>query len=247
MANTPTVYVICNNNCKYEGMTKEQILTAIMQAVNEGTIGNIDTGFITTLKTINGLPLRFFVGTQAEYNALANKSDLFAIITDDTNKDNITKIIEELRKTLSDLVVNLSKGLFVVAKSSIATKAERDDKGNIIDKTYGNFAQSWVGTSLLGDTLALNGEGTYLFTVYVRDAYAEFRASAIAYFDGNNETVSMLNCVPLSDNGSAVYRLNITKNGVASVQRSRNNNGYTNVTHSISDGYSLTMGYKKIL
>lgn len=92
------VYVLCGENCKYEGMTKEQILTAITQAVNEGTIGDIDTGFITTIKTITGTPLKFFVGDQATYDALPDeqKINLYAIITNDTTKEGILKALEEL-------------------------------------------------------------------------------------------------------------------------------------------------------
>lgn len=99
MADTPKVYVFCDANCKWEGMTKEQILTAIMQAVNEGTISNIDSGFVQTIKTITGTPLKFFVGTQYAYNALneEEKENLFAIITDDGTKDGLINAIEQLQ------------------------------------------------------------------------------------------------------------------------------------------------------
>ena len=101
---TPIVYVICDNNCKFESMTKEQILAAIVQAVNEGTIGDIDTGFITTVKTINGTPLSFFVGTQAEYNELSEEQqkDLFAIITDDKTKEALFAAIAEASQKATD-------------------------------------------------------------------------------------------------------------------------------------------------
>lgn len=96
---TPIVYVFCGDNCRHEGMTREQIYTAIMQAVNEGTIGDIDAGFITTIKTINGTPLKFFVGEQAEYDALTDKDkkDLFAIITNDTMKEGLLQTIKDLQ------------------------------------------------------------------------------------------------------------------------------------------------------
>lgn len=95
---TPTVYVICDQNCKFESMTKEQILTAIMQAVNEGTISDVDAGFITTVKTINGLPLKFFVGEQSAYDALTDeeKQNLFAIISNDTTKENLLAEIQRI-------------------------------------------------------------------------------------------------------------------------------------------------------
>ena len=45
----------------------------------------------TKITTINGIALKFFVGTQAEYEALndGQKQNLFAIITDDTTKERI--------------------------------------------------------------------------------------------------------------------------------------------------------------
>lgn len=105
MAATPKVYVICDQNCKFEGMTKEQILTAIAQAVETGTIGDLDTGFITTIKTINGTPLKFFVGEQATYDALTDeeKTNLFAIITNDTTKAGLLQDIEDLKTAVKEL------------------------------------------------------------------------------------------------------------------------------------------------
>jgi hypothetical protein len=107
---TPTVYVICDNNCRYEGMTREQILTAIIQAVNNGSIGNIDTGFITTIKTINDKPLKFFVGTQAEYEALtpAQTENLFALITNDTSREGFNTTLEQLLKDVEEAQENIN-------------------------------------------------------------------------------------------------------------------------------------------
>lgn len=94
----PTVYVICDQNCKFEGMTKEQILAAIMQAVSEGTIRDVDAGFITKIKTINNKTLRFFVGEQSQYDGLSDdeKQNLFAIITNDTTKEGLLSALENL-------------------------------------------------------------------------------------------------------------------------------------------------------
>ncbi len=98
---TPKVYVYCDQNCKYEGMTKEQILTAIVQAIEEGTVGDIDTGFVKTVKTINNVSIKFFYGTQAAYDALTEeeKNHLFPIITNDASenwKEEAAAAIEEL-------------------------------------------------------------------------------------------------------------------------------------------------------
>lgn len=103
--NTPTVYVICDQNCKFEGLTKEQIFTAITQAVSDGTIGDIDTGFVQTIKTVNGKGLKFFVGTQSEYDTLsdADKVDLFALITNDTTREGLLGAIETLQNDVAEL------------------------------------------------------------------------------------------------------------------------------------------------
>ncbi len=98
-------YVICESGCRFESMTKEQILTAIMQAVETGKITDVDAGFVTTIKTIDGSPLRFFVGTQARYEALssAEKENLFAIITNDTTKADMLATLETLRKDIDGI------------------------------------------------------------------------------------------------------------------------------------------------
>ena len=59
---------------------------------------NSSTGVIQVrgVNTVNEIPLRFFVGTKAEYDALLNKSDLFAIITDDNTKADLEDSIQEL-------------------------------------------------------------------------------------------------------------------------------------------------------
>lgn len=102
-------YVICEMGCKFESMTKEQILTAIAQAVESGEIKDVDTGFVKTVKTINGAALRFFYGTQSEYEALAeeDKSNLFAIITNDTTKEAFNRAIEELQSEMTGLQDNI--------------------------------------------------------------------------------------------------------------------------------------------
>lgn len=104
-------YVLCGQNCKFESMTKEQILAAIAHAVETGEVKPVDTGFIETIKTINGKSLRFFVGEQAEYESLSDfeKSNVFALITNDTTKEALFQAHEELNQTVEELVAQDSK------------------------------------------------------------------------------------------------------------------------------------------
>lgn len=73
-------WVFCDDGCKFESMTKEQILAAIQQAVSEGTISNIDAGFITKIKEQNaGGALSFWKGTEAQLNKLAPNISGYAV------------------------------------------------------------------------------------------------------------------------------------------------------------------------
>lgn len=95
MADEIKYYVFRADNCRFEGMTKEQILAAITQAVETGKILNVDTGFVTKIKEQNsGSAVTLWVGTQAQYNALGTKEpNCLYIVTDD---DTISTIQNEL-------------------------------------------------------------------------------------------------------------------------------------------------------
>lgn len=126
MSTTPKVYAICDANCRWETLSREQILTAIAQAANEGIIRDVDTGFVQTIKTINGHGLKFFVGEQSEYDTLtkADKEDLFAIITNDSTKEGLFNAIRLLEADVDGLnskfeqqSTELASGYFVVGKA----------------------------------------------------------------------------------------------------------------------------------
>ncbi len=161
------VYVLCDNNCKYEGMTKEQILTAIMQAVESGTVGDCNTGFITTVKTINGRGLRFFVGTQAEYDSLSKtqKDGVFALITNDTTKDGLLEAIRDLQEEQSNInntFTAITAGAFAVPEASHAVNADYAERAGKLasyeltrDNTNGGFYVTETGVYLI---IAVSGD-----------------------------------------------------------------------------------------
>lgn len=86
MAEERKYYVICGDNCKFESMTKEQIIAAIVEATGN-VPGDIDEAFITHIKETNAEEnLYFWVGTQAEWNALDPKPEnTYPIITNDSS------------------------------------------------------------------------------------------------------------------------------------------------------------------
>lgn len=79
-------FCICDAGCKFETMTKEQILAAIAEATGN-TVTNVDDAFITKIKEQNkGGTVTIWRGTTAEYNALEERDEenCIYIKTDDT-------------------------------------------------------------------------------------------------------------------------------------------------------------------
>lgn len=118
MANERKWNVISDDNCKAESMTKEEIIAAIVQYMESHEITDVDTGFITTLKEQNhGTGLTFWVGTQAEYNALAeHMPNCFYIISDDSTVDDLEEIINGLQGDVADLQSDMQD---VVGKNGV--------------------------------------------------------------------------------------------------------------------------------
>lgn len=113
MADGRKYFVLCADNCKFEGMTKEQILTAITQAIQNGEINDVDTGFVTTLKEQNkGAGLSVWIGKQAEYNELSAKMEnCLYIITDETTSEDLLAYIHEVGEKADNALIAASKWL----------------------------------------------------------------------------------------------------------------------------------------
>lgn len=101
-----TYYCFCANNCRFETMSKEQILSAIAQAQSGMPVIDPSAGVLTKVKeTNNGGHITFWVGTQAQYNALQGNTvqNCLYIITDDTTGEDMNKEIEDLKRKVADI------------------------------------------------------------------------------------------------------------------------------------------------
>lgn len=156
-------YVLCSSNCKFESMTKEQILTAIQQAVSTGEIADVDTGFITTIKEQNrGAGLSFWVGTTAQYNAITEKAeDCFYILTDDTKDADTAKAISELREEIESILTLVNNQAPYIVTFSGRTYPESADK--TFDEIYQAIT---AGKSVIGRHAYSTGYEYYQLTKY---------------------------------------------------------------------------------
>lgn len=111
MGDVRNYYVFCDDKCLFEGMTKEQILAAIEQAVSTGEIKDVDTGFVTKIKEQNkGTALTFWVGTTAQYNAIEQKAEnCFYIVTDDNRIADIDAAIKDINDSIKEINENNAK------------------------------------------------------------------------------------------------------------------------------------------
>lgn len=103
-------YVLDENNNRQEAYTKEEILSVLAQAIQDGTLANIskDAGFITKLKcACTGITIKEAFITQEQYNALEaagtlEPNTLYTII-DDTTCEDINATLEQINNDLQSL------------------------------------------------------------------------------------------------------------------------------------------------
>lgn len=77
------VYGICDNNCKHPVYTREEVLSILQQAINDGSLLNIDAEYAAIKKVLDingGAAVRFWTGTEAEFNALDPMPEIHHII-----------------------------------------------------------------------------------------------------------------------------------------------------------------------
>ena len=96
-------YVLDEKGNRQEGLTKEEILSVLQQAIDNGSLAGIekDSAFVSKLKCcVGGETFQMAFVTQAKYNELFNNNQLtentFYFITDDPTEENIEANIETL-------------------------------------------------------------------------------------------------------------------------------------------------------
>jgi len=108
MSEEKKYFCFCSSNCKYETMTKEQIMTAISQAAG-GSVVDPDAAYISKVKEANaGDPLSFWVGTTAQYNALESKdANCLYVITDATSAAQMAVEFADVKQSIADTQQNI--------------------------------------------------------------------------------------------------------------------------------------------
>lgn len=103
-----TFYVVCKDDCLTEGMSKEQILTAIEQSLEQGYVSNPDSAVFSKIKEIraNGTA-QIWIGTEAQFNAISpaptigksvvriGENDVMYICSDDSTLNDLSNHLND--------------------------------------------------------------------------------------------------------------------------------------------------------
>lgn len=147
-------YVFCENNCRFEGMTKEQIVTAIAEATGSAP-SDVDSAFITKIKEMNqNKAIKFWFGTTAQFAALSEKAeDTLYILTDDDTEGSIEVALSDLTASVQSIVA----GDTVVGNAANAQSASNADSAT--NATFTDFTnEGWTTAET-----DLTEEGFYYF------------------------------------------------------------------------------------
>lgn len=215
MSETRKFYVICEDNCKFESMTKEQIIAAIAEATGN-TPTDIDAAFISKILEQNAnKPVKIWVGTQAEFNALIVKDPDTLYIYNDTS-------IEDLQAALENIIngttfvgnatnaVNAEEAAHATNADNAANamNAENAEKTDISNSTWSTNKVTDLKDFELGSSyqlIAFDGDvDIYPFFFYALPynimqgdtikGYFEFASTVITKADTSNNLTTITEC-----------------------------------------------------
>lgn len=175
MAKELEVFALDDGANKHLTMTREQIIAAIIEAVNNGTIGDIDAGFITKIQELNNKGiLKFWIGTNAEYAAITNiDPNTLYLFTDDPTIEDINNRISELdikvdgnHRTLVEQVDTLENNVAVMDSIRKASYSSYIDNRVRLTNDAVARINSSNGTSITLDKKI--DRGLYIFNIWVQ-------------------------------------------------------------------------------
>lgn len=117
-------FVVDENKNLVEALSKEDVYSILEQAIEDGDLSHIeeDSAFVSKLKEANSNnTVRIWLGTMAEFNAIATKDpNTLYIFTDDDSADSWDEIADQVR-TNKDDIESLSNNIQTMPKLKKAT------------------------------------------------------------------------------------------------------------------------------
>lgn len=216
----PTIYVHDENHNRYEGMTREQIINAIVQAVEQGEITDLDDGFITKIKEQNGNNnIQLWIGTSAQFNALETKDEnTLYILTDDDSADDWDQIAEDVEE-LGNEIAKIKDGTTRVGKASHANEADRAVTAGWATNTT-SFSEPDYEAYRYGDSLPEEGFYHIYVCWYNNNEIMKYYDAGIVYYQENRvqPTTIILDFyaeLTIGTSGSLTFKVGTTPSNMA--------------------------------
>lgn len=159
------------------------------------------TGYVGSIETINGTPLHFFVGTKEQYDALsvAQKKDLYAIITDDLDDNQVIEAVEALQNTVGGIM----DGIIRVPN---ADRAWKDANGDLFHHKYFHmYGDTYEGDPANGFTVYVDRSKGATYLAHWKLANGNHVSFGIVHWDGQSRSFSKTVTVLNSDHTTKVY------------------------------------------
>ena len=191
-----TFYVVNKDDCLTEGMSKEQILTAIEQSLEQGYVSNPDGAVFSKIKEMraNGTA-QIWIGTEAQFNAISPAPTIGKSVV--RIGENSVMYICSDDSTLNDLFNHLSDEnnphgvTFRQVAGADVLPTSKGGTGN----TNGRAV-----SAASADTAASADKATKLATA--RSIQTNLGSTSAASFDGSgNVTPGVTGVLPLSNGG----------------------------------------------
>lgn len=201
--------------------TKEEFTWTRLTQGPKGDKGDKgDTSLIGSIETVDGRQLDFFIGTQAEYDALPDEikeNNLFALITNDDSAENLDKTLTGIY----DILDGIKQGTVVVGKAKMlndilpisrggtgATTAEEALKKMGVDEYIGRSQKPWDLNENVGDIVV------HPFTVHFgKSSLSEsifYPLSSASKPDGSSHTIysTIMAKIPMINSGDVQLSFN---------------------------------------
>ena len=201
-----TFYVVNKDDCLTEGMSKEQILTAIEQSLEQGYVSNPDGAVFSKIKEMraNGTA-QIWIGTEAQFNAISPAPTIGKSVV--RIGENSVMYICSDDSTLNDLFNHLS------------------DENNPHGVTFRQVAGADVLPASKGGTGNTSGRASSADTATklaaARTIQTNLGSTSAASFDGSgNVTPGVTGVLPLSNGGLGATTGAAACNNIGAVKKS---------------------------
>lgn len=147
-----SVYAFCDANCKHRVLTATQTIALIEEVIANGGKVPEELVLSTPIREIidqnTGKGLKFFVGTQAQWDAwTGDKTNVFAIITDDPIQQDIFNKLDELSAGLNYANTRVDKVIDGRTPVTNARNAIVGIEQSSLDSLKSSFEQGYITES----------------------------------------------------------------------------------------------------